>query len=198
MRRPSGAVVGAVLRAASVRPSSVGALAAVAALIGTAAADKPDPTLALVAALLLSTSPVGFALDDEAAETVAASPTTLRWRRSLAAGLGCIGPVAAWSALVPMVTVVWPEQRVAVGELAVELLALVLVTLAMAARWGGAAAGLAAPSATLVLSAFAVRFSALPTILLGGRHPWRWSLVAVVSAVWLMHELRDPAAPRHL
>lgn len=188
------AALGAVQKMTTVTPSFVGAGCAVGVLAVSAFADQADPTFALVAALLLSTCAIGFTLDDEAAVTLAASPTTVRRRRSLAASLGLPPIFVAWGGALAVVGGAWPELHVNVVALAIEISALTLLALAMAARWGGATASIGAPASALVLTVFAYRFNGLPSLPIDGQWHERWLLVALAALAWFIFELRDPAA----
>ncbi len=188
------AAFGAVRKMTTVTPSFVGAVCAVGVLAVSAFAHQADPTFALVAALLLSTCAIGFTLDDEAAATLAASPTSIRRRRSLAASLGLPPIFVAWCGALAVVDRAWPALHIDVVALAVEITALALLTLAMAARWGGATASICTPAFVLVLTVFAIRFNGLPSLQLDSQWHERWLLVALAALAWFIFELRDPAA----
>jgi MFS family permease len=186
--------LGAVRRMTSVAPSIVGAVCAVSVLVASAVAEQTDPTGALVAALLLSTCVIGFTLDDEAAVTLASSPTTLRRRRSLAATIGLPPILVGWCAALVLVGAEWPALHIAVTDLAVEVGALALLTLAIAARWGGAAATIGAPVLALVMTVLATRYNGIPSLPLDSQWHDRWLLVAIFGLAWFIYEVRDPAA----
>lgn len=192
--KSSSVALGAVRKMTAVTPSLLGAACAVGVLAVSALTEQADPTFALVAALLLSTCAIGFTLDDEAAVTLAASPTTIRRRRGFAASLGLPPIFVAWCGALAVAGRAWPELHVNVVALAVEITALTLLALAMAARWGGAAASIGAPVSALVLSVFAIRINGLPSLQLGSRWHERWLLVALAALAWFVFELRDPAA----
>ncbi len=189
-------VLGAVWRATNVVPSVIGAVAALGVLVTAAATDQTDPNFVIVIALLVSTGAIGFTLDDESETTLAASPTTLRRRRSLAATAGAIPIIATWCAALVVIDLVWPEAAIDIGGLFAEVAALALLTLAVSARWGGASGSITAPSVALVMSVLARRFDGLPALPLTSQWQERWLLVAVAALAWLFLQLRDPAASR--
>ena len=188
--------VGAIWRATTIVPSTVATLAAAGLLISAAATDQADPSPAIVGTLLVSTCAIGFTLDDDAAATLAASPTTLRRRRFVAAAAGVLPTLVTWCFAVVLIDQSWPGHSVDLLGLVTELAALTLLTLAVAARWGGIAGCIGGPTISMALTMLAFRFSGIPALPLGSAWHERWSLVALAALAWLIWELRDPAAPR--
>ena len=189
-------VLRAVRSATKLAPATVAAGLAVGVIIASAIADQADPTFALMAAMVLSTNAIGFTLDDDASVTLAASPTTLRRRRSLAAVLGCLPILAAWCVALVVVPIAWPDHGIDVFGLVEEVVALAMLTMAMGARWGGAAASISTPAVAVAMSVLATRVKGLPSLLVDSDWHHHWWLVSLAALVWLRHELRDPAAQR--
>ncbi len=188
--------VGAIWRATTIAPSAVTTLAAAGLLISAAATDQSDPSPAIIGTLLVSTCAIGFTLDDDAEATLAASPTTLRRRRFVAAAAGVLPILMAWGFAVVLLDQSWPGHPVDLLGLVTELAALTLLSLAVAARWGGLAGCVGGPTISMVLTVLAIRFDGIPSLPLDSAWHERWSLVALAALAWLIWELRDPAAPR--
>lgn len=172
-----------------------------------------DEALTNVGSALLLVRAVGviavlgaaFVLDDEAAATLEASPSTLAWRRSLRVGTAVALVAVPWAAAWWRVDahgteLPWAGLTVEV----VTLLSLALATAAGVARWTGAHdPGVAATPVVfvVVLGAFA-----LPqrVALYGGPGPgWdaahlRWSVLLATTALLLLWCGRDPTARRLL
>ena len=188
--------VRAVWRATNIVPSVVASLASVGFLISAVATNQADPTVPIVGMLLLPTCAIGFTLDDDAAATLEASPTTLTRRRLIAAAAGLLPIFVAWCFAIVLIESSWPGHRVNLVGLVTELAALMLLTLAVAARWGGIAGCIGGPTVSLVLTVLAFRFDGIPSLPLERGWHERWSFVALAALAWLIWELRDPATPR--
>lgn len=158
----------------------------------------------LIATMILTSAGAGFALDDEAATTLEASPTTLLTRRALRVvwlvaliGAGIVVQVIA-------VATVMPVHPGAFGDLLLEDAALVAVTLAVSAiaqrllpeRVGGIAA---APTGFLLLATVAVLGTSDPWLspIPGAQHSDRWGLVLAGGVALVAWFSRDPAGWRH-
>jgi hypothetical protein len=173
------------------------AAAAVAGVVARLAELDPSMERLLVALLLaLGTSLV---LDDPAAATLAASPTTL-WRRRrlrLTLALGLVG--VAWVAVGRVAG--HPDVGLAPpGPASLVLVTFVGVVLASAAlaggdhQLGGVAAGPVLLGFMVVANLLPDRWSLLPA----AGHERRWALVLAATLVVLLVASRDPAARRPL
>ncbi len=188
--------VRAIWRPTNILPSVVASLASLGFLIAAATTDQADPTVPIVGVLLMTTCAIGFTLDDDAAATLEASPTTLTRRRLIAASVGVFPILATWCFALILIDATWPARSIDVGDLITELVALAVLTLGVAARWGGIAGCVGTPSISALLTALAFRYDGIPALPLESAWNGRWSLVALVALAWLIWELRDPAAPR--
>lgn len=117
-----------------------GAAAAVAALVAVQRPwDDHGVTLAL-ARLAVVTVAIGatFALDDDAAVTLASSPTSLLWRRAVRAALALTAS-AAVVAVVALLAVgpMGGTESVPLGRLAIEAAGMLLLAMALSAALGG-------------------------------------------------------------
>jgi hypothetical protein len=155
----------------------------------------------VLVAILLTSFGAGFALDDEAAATLEASPTTLLTRRALRVA-GLLAVLGAGIALqVAAAARVVPVHLDALGGWLLEDAAFVAVTLAVSAiaqrvlpeRVGGIAA---APTGLLLLAIVATiaRFDAWLSPLPGAPHSERWVWVMAGGVAVLAALSRDPAA----
>ena len=170
------------------------------------ALDDPGSALLLLRAVaVIAVLGAAFVLDDEAAPTLEASPSTLAWRRSLrvvtAAVLVAVPWVAAWGRVGAHGTdAPWAGLTL---ELVV-LLTLALATAAAVTRWSGSTyPGVATTTNTagVVLGAFQLP----PRVALYGfpgpgwdaAHARWWGLLAVATLLLLWCG-RDPAARRLL
>lgn len=167
--------------------------------------DVGSALLLLRAVGIIAVLGAAFVLDDEAAATLEASPSTLAWRRSLrvvtALALVAVPWAAAWWRVVAHGTELpWVGLTVEV----VALLALALASAAGVARWTGSdEPGVATTPVVfvVVLGAFQLpqRFA-----LYGGPGPgWdaahlRWSVLLAATTLLLLWCGRDPAARRLL
>lgn len=158
-----------------------------------------DHRHALVAAAVVAGAAVAFAVDDPAAETLAASPTPLAARRAVRLSAVLLG-VALLAALVVSIAVA--GGSVGAGDLArrgAELAAAAGLAAAAAgtadrrrlpsAAIGGAVAGLLG---VLLVSAFAYRHDALPALVASPVHA-RWWLLAGAGWAVAAWSWRDPA-----
>jgi hypothetical protein len=162
---------------------------------------KHDPGVTpLQATAILLTGALGFALDDPAAGILAASPTSLLYRRLL-----------RLLVLVPPATLLWGicvalngtdgfEETRTVLTMFVGLTALTIAVAGIACRRRARAGHLVAPTVLILLflsTVFPPRWRPLP---MGdipgglGQVAIRWSVAAAVGAVVFLVSSRDPAA----
>ena len=190
VRRFARALAASVRTIAPAYPSAL-VLATVPAL-ATAAQGHHRFTGTVEAAAILGGAALGFAIDDPAAVTLQASPTTLIERR-LAHVVPSLGLAMLMLGGVAWMTVMWSSEPIPVRFIAVEFFAAAAVSLAVAAAARTDAAvstGLGATMAALlvlgVVSSLGARFRGLPMIAIDDFHErWRWiAIVGVVVAVW--------------
>lgn len=165
-------------------------------------------TVARLAMMLLAIG-VGFALDDPAAVTLAASPTSLPRRRATRCALAAAG-AAAGLALIAIGARVWSGQSagdVPLTALLLEGAALCAVALAASAvsiGWRGATSG--GPAAIRAVLLFFVvdqvvgrRFpdwslQSAPGSPAWSQSRWLWAAVLAAAAATLVWHSKDPAA----
>lgn len=176
------------------------ALAAVVPAVLVAVAGGHDFDGALLAASVIAGAGAGYALDDDAAVTLAPSPTSLARRRALRAV-----PVAAvlglaWVSALALAALAGAPSRPPVAVLAAELAASAGVAgaLASAGRTDGPVspgAGAAAGALLLMvgIAGMAMRVAWLPSFG-GGADHGRWWWVAAAGAAATAWSSRDPAA----
>lgn len=180
------------------------AIASIVACIPLLLTSRPEEVrFALLAATLVTSFGVGFALDDPAAVTLESSPTPLPSRRGLR--LGLLAAVLGLGTILQLVVAVHEARGsyLPIGAWLVEDAAFVTVTLAVAAcaqrllpeRAGGAAA---APTGLVLLVVVGVlmQLGWWLTADPGGPHAERWWLVFVAAFAVLARLSRDPATPR--
>jgi hypothetical protein len=192
-------------------PTALATLGALG-LLGTGDATTGTSQMILrlrIGAVLIGAS-AAFLLDDFAAESLAASPSTLRFRLALRVAVTMPVLVGAWTVLV------WmgrsrsssPEGSAALGGLGLEFWAMVAVALAgtaLAQRFSPGPDGVTGACALLVLVAAA---QALPpdwTLFVpaaqdpawGPSHR-RWSLILGTALAGLVVATRDPGSRRLL
>lgn len=159
----------------------------------------------LVATTVITTFGVGYALDDTAAATLEASPTTLATRRALrvclllavlTTGTALQLAVAAHQAgHHPLPIGPWLLQDAAF--VAVTLLVSAVAQRLLAERTGGPAA---APTGLLLLLIVGTlaQFRPWITPIPGAPHWQRWGYVLAAAAAVLVALSRDPGAPRRI
>ncbi len=187
---------------------SIGAIALAGLLLALKADDLNDGGTALmvlrgVAALLALSA--AFLLDDTAANTLAASPTSLAWRRSHRLAILAVLVGAPWTLAVLAVQSRGTDLPVA--GLTLELVTLLAVGLATGAsitRWTDVPEPgvLAAPltvGTLLTASRLPERWALLvpPGPSWGPAHE-RWALLLAAAVLALLWCNRDPARPRML
>jgi hypothetical protein len=190
-RAPAAGRLGYLVRSVWWQPIVVAAVAAAVVL----RLARLDPAMERFLVALLLALGTALVLDDPAAATLAASPTTL-WRRRrhrLALALVLVG--VAWVALDrvaghPGAALVPPGSATLVLG---TLLGVVLASAALAGgddRLGGAAAGPVLLGFVIVVAQLPERWSLLPV----AGHERRWGLVLAAAVLVLLAASRDPAA----
>lgn len=190
-RRQSAQLVSSLLRALPRTQLAAGVTAAfgVVWLLSTEP-GSPRTVLALQGAALMLSLALASILDDPTADTVAAVPPTLLFRRALTIALALPAVAAAWAVLVALSGV----AAGLAGAITLQLGALVLLTLALAAALarGGAIAGPLVVLMFLAVQAVAPQWALAPE--LGN---WRWDVawagLAASALVALLLVSRDPA-----
>ncbi len=161
--------------------------------------------LLLVLVGLLMVIPVGYLLDDPAADVLAASPSDLARRRLSRLALGLPVVVAGWLLALWQGSFLDGYDALAVGALTVEIAALAAFTLAVAAvvaRRGDHAPGITAAAGLFVMVALLfVARQAVPSAwpipeLQPDTHADRWRWVLAASLAALAWASRDPASRR--
>lgn len=181
-------------------PPAIGAVMVLAAMpaIIVAARGGADFDGALIAASIIVGAGAGYAVDDPAAATLAASPTTLAARRSLRGAVIVVALALAWVMAVGLAGR-FGAGRPDLSDLAATMAAAAAISLALAARArtdaavsSGSAAGSGALLAMVVVASLSMRWSQLPTLDPGPSHGrWWWVAAAgLASAAW---SSRDPA-----
>lgn len=194
---------GAMLPAAA----TVGAaLVLMASAFESWGSGPPIPTLRLVTVTLCASAV--FLLDDEAAGTLASSPTSLRSRRGALTVLAATGVGMAWWGIVGLSAALLPEAAAAClavvqGPLTVEIGALLAVAVVIASvaarRVGPTTAGIAAGPATVLLFVAATQLPRPWTLLPDGPSGASWTaaherllVVGAVAALMIAWAARDP------
>jgi hypothetical protein len=151
-------------------------------------------------AFVASTAGLGFALDDPAAETVAASPTSLARRRIHRVCIACAITLTTWL-MIAGVVATSDTQRLPTYDVIIEvaaLAAMALATSALVQRRTQAPGGPTAALVVLVGPAFlyGVAFRDLrvfPSLVPGQDLRERWVWLALSFAILLALASRDPA-----
>lgn len=202
-RRPRGITreaLPAIARSIRWQPLGVAALLSVSIVALRRGEDTAGPMQAV--AILLACG-AGFALDDPAAEVLAASPTPLSRRRSLRLLLVLPPLTLLWGLLLSWRKTDGSEETLALMFLFAGLVGVSLAIAGVAGRtsWLPSGGGLAGPPTILFLmflsSAIPRRWRPLPLGDVPGG--WtqiyiRWAAAAVVATLVLVMSSRDPAA----
>jgi hypothetical protein len=175
------------------------------ALLALLSLVKHPAALLLVLVGLLMVAPFGYLFDDDAADVVAPSPSTLARRRVTRVSLGAPVLVTGWVVAVERGAYLEDYEALPVGALTTEMLALACLTLAVAAvaaSRGDRSPGLSAAIGLLVVVAalFMVR-QAVPSgwpvpELQPNLHYQRWWWVTAASLAVISGASRDPARRR--
>ena len=193
-----------VVAEAVLLPALGGGLVAIAAIIAQLGRGR-DITQMYAFALLVSTAGIGFALDDPAAEMVAASPSTLARRRVVRIVLAATFTLVAWT-MIAVAVGASPAERFPAAEIVMELIALAAMGLATSAavqRHTGSPGGPTAALAVLVGPVFMLGVvfrdvRVFPSLVPGQDMRERWVWVAIAALVALLRTSRDPVAPADL
>lgn len=196
--RASGALALHV-RSTPTVPTIIGGLIAIGAIIAQLT-TKHDLTEAYALALVASTAGLGFALDDPAAETVAASPTPLARRRIQRVGIVGAITVATWLVIAGVVATS-ETQRFPTYDIVIEVAALAAIGLATSALVQQRTQAPGGPTAALVVVIgpaflYGVVFRdvrVFPSLVPGQELRERWIWIALVGAALLLRASRDPA-----
>ena len=193
-----------LLAAPTVRLASWRALPAAAAVaVAVVQFDGPQVTELRMAAIALCIA-AAFVLDDPAAQSLAASPTPLLLRRLLRTTLVLPLVAALWA------IVLWRAGESFTTALTFELVAMLVVTLAVAAAAtalvpdgrGGLAAGpvllIMLTAALLMLPSAWTLFARDPTDPAWQASHNRWALLLAIGVATFLAASRDPAARRSL
>jgi len=158
-----------------------------------------DLSGALVAATLIGAPIVALAVEDSAAETLSASPTSLARRRSLRLSAITLALAIVWAGIV---LAAWSAAAVTGDDLALRaaeaaaVAGLAAGASGLAHRQGVASSGaigaVGGALSVLVISSLAYRFEQLPS-LMGGEAHGRWWLIALVGWAVTAWTWRDPA-----
>ncbi len=192
------------VRSTQTVPTIIGGLIAVATIIARMSTGH-DLTEFYALAFVASTAGLGFALDDPAAETVAALPTPLGRRRIHRVSIAGSITAATWLVIAGVVATS-DTQRFPTYDVIIEVAALASISLATSAivqRRTQAPGGPTAALVVLVGPAFlygvVFRDVRVFTSLVPGqdlRERWIWLTLA--ASVLLMSTSRDPAGRKRL
>ena len=192
------------VRSTQTVPTIIGGLIAIGTIItGTTTGHGLAEIYAL--AFVASTAGLGFALDDPAAETIAASPTSLARRRLHRVGIVGAITVATWLVIAGVVATS-ETQRFPVYDVLIEVAALAamgLATSALVHRRTQAPGGPAAALVVLIGPAFlyGVVFRDVrlfPSLVPGQDLRERWIWIALAGTALLVRASSDPAGRRHV
>ncbi len=187
------------VRSTQTVPTILGGLIAVGTII-TGMSTGHDLAEIYALAFVASTAGLGFALDDPAAETVAASPTPLIRRRIHRVAIVGVITAATWLVIAGVVATS-DIQRFPTYDVVIEVAALAaigLATSAMVQRRTQAPGGPTAALVVLVGPAFlsGVVFRdvrVFPSLVPGQDLRERWIWLALAGAALLLLASRDPA-----
>ncbi len=186
------------LRRTPTMPTLLGGLVAVAAvMVQLHRGYELSETYAL--ALVMSTAGIGFSIDDPAAETVGASPTTLARRRLGSAAIVCTVALAAWVAIAVAVATS-AGQHFPTYDIAIEVAALASIGLATSAfvqrrttAPGGPTSALVVLVGPVFMAGVAFRdIKVFPSLVPGQDLRDRWVWLAVIAGASLAQLSRDP------
>lgn len=165
-------------------PSTTAAVVAVTGLLGLAGVGV-EPMLAAGAGALLLATVAGFALDDDAAVTVASSPSPPRFR----SGLRLLGTYATVAACWATLLVVYSPGEVVRPTLL--LATFVTVGLLAASWWGGVGSAPAVLASVVSVMKMPTRWSVLEDV--PGATARLAALLAVATVALLARCGQDPA-----
>lgn len=186
-------------------PTVIGGLIAVATIIARMSTGH-DLAEIYALAFVSSTAGLGFALDDPAAETVAASPTPLARRRMRRIAIVGAITVTTWLLIAGMVATSADTQRFPTYDVIIEVAALAAIALATSALVQRRAQAPGGPTAALVVLVgpaflYGVVFRnvrVFPSLVPGQDLRQRWIWLGLVAAVVLALASRDPAGRKRV
>ena len=189
-----------LIRSTGIVPAALGGLVGLVAII-TQVSRGGSVTETYALALVTSTAGLGFALDDPAAETVAASPTSLGRRRAIRVLIAATITIGVWF-LIAAVVVTSSTHHFPTSDIVIEIAALAAIGLATGASVQRRTDSPGGPTAALVVlvgPAFmsAVAFgdvSVMPSLVPGQPLRERWVWLTVIALIALIRASRDPAA----
>lgn len=187
------------VRSTSTVPTIIGGLIAVGAII-TRMTTGHDIAEIYAFAFVASTAGLGFALDDPAAETVAASPTPLARRRVRSLSIAGTITVATWLVIAGVVATS-DTQKFPIYDVIIEVTALAAICLAASALVQRRTQAPGGPTAALVIVVgpaflYGIAFRdvrVFPSLVPGQDLRERWIWLALAFAALLARASRDPA-----
>ena len=191
------------VRSTTIAFTVIGGCVAVTAIIVQVSRQQGlDEIYAL--ALATSMSGIGFALDDAARETVAASPTSLAHRRSIRVVISSVIIAAAWLVIAVTVTTTQGWRQFPLSDIAMEVAALGAIGLAVSSVVQRRTNGFGGPTAAMVvligpafLSGVVFReVRVFPSLVPGRELRERWVWLGCAAVVLLALSSRDPGASR--
>lgn len=180
-------------------PTIIGGLIAVGTII-TRMSTGHDLAEIYALAFVASTAGLGFALDDPAAETVAASPTSLARRRIHRVSIAVTITVTTWL-MIAGVVATSDTQRFPTYDVIIEVAALAAIALATSALVQQRTQAPGGPTAALVVLVgpaflYGVVFRdvrVFPSLVPGQVLRERWIWIALACAALLVFTSLDPA-----
>lgn len=173
-------------------------LAAIPA-VSTAPQGGRDLTGALVAASVISSTTVAFAVEDPAGETLSGSPTSLARRRGLRLSAIVLAVAVVWLALVALAGSREPTSANNLAQRAAEVAAVSGLAAAAAGllhshdvAGAGPIGATAGALTSLLISSLAYRFHDLPA-LMSATHHGRWWVIGLAGWAIAAWTWRDPA-----
>ena len=167
--------------------------------VANLASGGRDFARALVAAAVVGATAAGFAVDDAAGETLAASPTSLGRRRALRLGSLILSTGAVWAALIVVASLQGSIPSSTLEDRLAEATAVAGIALATAgwthrreATSAALVGALGGGLAVLLLTSLAQRFSGIPALMTTTHHD-RWWYVAALAWGIALWTWRDPA-----
>ncbi len=190
------------VRSTPTGPTIIGGLIAVGAIVIRMSAGH-DLAEIYALAFVASTAGLGFALDDPASETVAASPTSLAQRRIQRVVIAGTIVAATWFVIAGVVATS-DKQRFPTYDVVIEVAALAATGLATSALVQQRTQAPGGPSAALVVLVGPAFLSGVvfhdvrvfPSLIPGQDLRERWIWLGLVGVASLMLASRDPAGRR--
>ena len=191
-------------RSTPTMPTTIGGLVALSTII-TCMTTGHNLAEIYALAFVASTAGLGFALDDPAAETVAASPTSLGRRRIHRVCIATAITVTTWLVIAAVVATS-DTQRFPTYDVVIEVAALAATSLATSALVQKRTQAPGGPTAALVVVVgpaflYGVVFRShrvFPALVPGQDLRVRWIWIALACAALLVLASRDPAGRTRL